>query len=162
MENLFLKKLNYLKYQKFNSISDQNENKIYSKNIGQIIKIKEGKINQHIKIKIQSIINKVYKYKKELISLSNMEIIFKPNLPTQPRLTNESYRYNRINKIFFKSWSRSNDICWNLDRLIKNYGVSVIIDNSASCFSKISFNHAFKTIRMFLSSLSAIDLHVLI
>ena len=45
-----------------------------------------------------------------------------------------------------------------LDGLIKNYGVSVIIDNSQSYFSKISINHSFETIRILLSSLSAIDL----
>ena len=45
-----------------------------------------------------------------------------------------------------------------LDGLIKNYRVSVIIDNSQSYFSKISLNYFFATIRILLSSLYVIDL----
>jgi len=42
--------------------------------------------------------------------------------------------------------------------LIKNYGVSVVIDSSNSCFNYICFAHSIQTIQMILSSLNSIDL----
>lgn len=49
-----------------------------------------------------------------------------------------------------------------LDGLIKNYCVSVIIDNSRYCFDKISYAHSFGTIRIELSSFVAIEIPCLI
>ncbi len=86
-----------------------------------------------------------------------METIFKPNLPTQPRLTNEGTHITELIKYFLNPVPDPMIYVEILDGLIKNYGVSVIIDNSQSCFSKISLNHSFETIRILLSSLSAID-----
>ena len=89
-----------------------------------------------------------------------METIFKPNLPTQPRLTNEGthIEITELIKYFLNPVPDPMIYMEILDGLIKNYGVSVIIDNSQQCFSKISLNHSFETIRILLSSLSAIDL----
>ena len=44
------------------------------------------------------------------------------------------------------------------DGLIKNYGVTLVIDVSNSCLSDISFMHSIQTIRMLLSAIGAIDI----
>ena len=139
---------------------DAKESKIYSKCTGHIIKIKEGNLKNETKRTLQTIIKKEYKIKKELINLSNMEIIFKPNLPTQPRLTNEGthIEITELIKNFLNPVPDPMIYVEILDGLIKNYGVSVIIDNSQSCFDKISFAHSFETIRIVLSSFAAIDI----
>ena len=41
---------------------------------------------------------------------------------------------------------------------IKNYGVSLVIDNSISCYNTLSAEHSIQTIRILLSSLSSSDL----
>ena len=140
--------------------SDPKESKIYSKNIGQIVKIKDENLNKETKREIQSIIKKEFKIKKELINLSNMEIIFKPNLPTQPRLTNEGthIEITELIKYFLNPVPDPMIYVEILDGLVKNYGISVIIDNSQSCFNKISLAHSFETIRVLLSSVAAIDI----
>ena len=59
-----------------------------------------------------------------------METIFKPNLPTQPRLTNEGTHITELIKYFLNPVPDPMIYVEILDGLIKNYGVSVIIDNS--------------------------------
>ena len=49
-----------------------------------------------------------------------------------------------------------------LDGLIKNYGVSLVIDVSNSCLCDISFMHSIQTIRMLLSSIGQLIFLVLI
>ena len=44
------------------------------------------------------------------------------------------------------------------DGFIRNYGVTVIIDSSISCFSPISNQHTWTTIQVLLSSIGSIDL----
>ena len=140
--------------------SDPKESKIYSKSTGQIVKIKDGNLSKETKKEIQAIIKKEFKIKKELINLSNMEIIFKPNLPTQPRLTNEGthIEITELIKYFLNPVPDPMIYVEILDGLIKNYGISIIIDNSQSCFNKISLAHSFETIRVLLSSIAAIDI----
>ena len=41
---------------------------------------------------------------------------------------------------------------------IKNYGVTLVIDNSISCLNALSAEHTIQTIRIFLSSMSSSDL----
>ena len=44
------------------------------------------------------------------------------------------------------------------DDFINNYGVTVIIDSSVSCFSSLSSQHTWNTIQILLSAIGAVDL----
>ncbi len=89
-----------------------------------------------------------------------MEYIFKPNLPTQPVLTDDGTHIdvNELIKYFLNPTPNPKIYREIRDGLIKNYGVSLVIYISNSCLCDISFMHSIQTIRMLLSSIGAIDI----
>ncbi len=98
--------------------------------------------------------------KKEKIDLSLLNKIFIPNMPTQTVLTDVGSNLDVIELIkFFLNPTPNPKIYRELgDGLIKNYGVTVVIDSSISCFGGASLIHSLQTIKMLLSSLSIIEL----
>ena len=103
---------------------------------------------------------KTFKIKKETINLSHSEIIFKPNLPTQTILTDIGTHIdiNELIKYFLNPTPNPRIYREIGDGFIKNYGVTVIIDNSCSCFSPLSIQHSWNTILILLNVLGSIDL----
>ena len=133
------------------------EYKNFIKNIGGAIKYEN--LSKEIKDGV-SILQKNYKIKREKINLSLMEYIFKPNLPTQPVLTDDGTHIdvNELIKYFLNPTPNPKIYREIRDGLIKNYGVTIIIDVSTSCLCDISFMHTIQTIRVLISSIGAIDI----
>ena len=129
-----------------------------SKNIGSIIKVK-NQINNKTKTIFRQFVRS-FKIKKENINLSLLEVIFKPNLPTQTILTDVGTHIdvNELIKYFLNPTPNPRIYRELGDGFVKNYGVTVIIDSSISCFSPLSNLHTWNTIQMLLSSLGSIDL----
>lgn len=130
------------------------EFKEITKNLGSILNV----INP-VKIDISDFM-KTFKIPKERINLSSLEMIFKPNLATQTILTDVGTHID-VNELikYFLNPSPNPRIYRELgDGFVKNYGVTVIIDSSTSCFSPLYNHHTWSTIQILLISLSAIDL----
>ena len=81
-------------------------------------------------------------------------------MPTQTILTDVGSNLDVIELIkFFLNPTPNPKIYRELgDGLIKNYGVTVLIDSSNSCFGGVSLIHSLQTIKMLLSSLNSIEL----
>ena len=74
-----------------------------------------------------------------------MEIIFKPNLPTQTILTDVGSHIdvNELIKYFLNPTPNPRIYREIGDGYIKNYGVTVVVDSSSSCFGSLSIVHTF-------------------
>ena len=103
---------------------------------------------------------KLFKIRKEKINLSLLELIFKPNLATQTILTDVGTHIdvNELIKYFLNPTPNPRIYREIGDGFIKNYGVTVIIDSSISCFGTLSNQHTWITIQMLLSAIGAVDL----
>ena len=136
----------------------QSEAKEISKNIGSILKV-SNEINKDNKNEIRTFM-KLFKIRKEKINLSALDLIFKPNLPTQEILTDigTNIDTNELIKYFLNPTPNPRIYRELGDGFIRNYGVTVIIDSSISCFSPISSQHSWTTIQVLLSSIGTIDL----
>ena len=136
---------------------NDKEYKNLVKNIGGVIIYKD--LSKEIKDEVSNL-QKNFKLKREKINLSIMEYIFKPNLPTQPVLTDDGTHIdvNELIKYFLNPTPNPKIYREIKDGLVKNYGVSLVIDVSNSCLCDISFMHSIQTIRMLLSSIGAIDI----
>ena len=136
---------------------EQRELKDISKNIGKIMTV--DKSNDEIISNIRELM-KTFKIKKEKINLPLLEIIFKPNLPTQTVLTDVGTHIdvNELIKYFLNPTPNPRIYRELGDGFVKNYGITVVIDSSASCFSTLSNQHTLCTIQMILSAFASIDL----
>jgi hypothetical protein len=136
---------------------EQRELKDISKNIGKIMTV--DKSNDEIISNIRELM-KTFKIKKEKINLPLLEIIFKPNLPTQTVLTDVGTHIdvNELIKYFLNPTPNPRIYRELGDGFVKNYGITVVIDSSASCFSTLSNQHTLCTIQMILSAFGSIDL----
>jgi hypothetical protein len=136
---------------------EQRELKDISKNIGKIMTV--DKSNDEIISNIRELM-KTFKIKKEKINLPLLEIIFKPNLPTQTVLTDVGTHIdvNELIKYFLNPTPNPRIYRELGDSFVKNYGITVVIDSSASCFSTLSNQHTLCTIQMILSAFGSIDL----
>ena len=96
----------------------------------------------------------------QLYLFNLMNIIFKPNLPTQAVLVEEGTHLDITELIKYSINKVPNPKLYRemRDGFIKNYGVTVIIDSSLSCFSPLSNQHTWNTIQILLSALGSIDL----
>ena len=104
---------------------------------------------------------KIFKIQKDKISISLLEKIFKPNLATKYILTNTGINVdmNEVRK-FFHIPTINPKIYKELEEnYIRNYGITVIIDPSNSCFGPLSIKHTWQTIRTLLNSFGSIDLN---
>ena len=101
-----------------------------------------------------------FKISKEKLNLSYLETIFKPNLPTQYILTSKGSKID-INQLifYFLNPTPSPLIYREIEGgYVKNYGITVIFDNSVSCLSHFQSLHTIQTIRIFLSTLATLDI----
>ena len=157
-EEPYIKKIKLPSLQEAVPKVDKKEFKEISKNIGSIIKV-QNQINNDIKTTFRQFI-RTFKIKKEKINLSMLELIFKPNLATQTILTDVGTHIdvNELIKYFLNPTPNPRIYRELGDGFIKNYGVTVIIDSSVSCFSPLSNQHTWNTIQMLLSALGSIDL----
>ena len=150
----------------------------YSKKIEQFGFIDNKKIELDTKIYLQNqenilsfsysnelydIINdftKEFKEKKEKMTLSSLELIFKPNKPTQLVLSSKGsiIDINELIKYFLNPTPTPMFYRELNGGFIKNYGITLVIDNSISCLNVLCAEHTIQTIRIFLSSLCSSDL----
>ena len=138
---------------------NQNEYKLIYQNIGKIIKT-VNEIPEEYRNETKKFVRDYFKVKKEKIDISLLNKIFIPNMPTQTILTDVGSNLDVIELIkFFLNPTPNPKIYRELgDGLIKNYGVTVLIDSSNSCFGGVSLIHSLQTIKMLLNSLNSIDL----
>ena len=157
-EEPYIKKIKLPSLQETVPKLDKKEYQEISKNIGSILKV-QNPINNDIKNKFKNFIRN-FKIRKEKINLSLLELIFKPNLATQTILTDVGTHIdvNELIKYFLNPTPNPRIYRELGDGFIKNYGVTVIIDSSLSCFSPLSNQHTWNTIQMLLSALGSIDL----
>ncbi len=157
-EEPYVKKIQLPKQQEIAQKLNQKEFKEITKNIGMIMKV-QTPIKDEEKLEIRQFL-KIFKIKKEKINLSLLELIFKPNLATQTILTDVGTHIdvNELIKYFLNPTPNPRIYREIGDGFIKNYGVTIIIDSSFSCFSSLSSQHTWNTIQMMLSALGSIDL----
>ena len=157
-EEPFIKKIKLPQIQEAVPKMNKNEIKEISKNIGSIMKVVEP-INNEEKNEIKNFM-KLFKIRKEKINLSILDLIFKPNLPTQTILTDVGTHIdvNELIKYFLNPTPNPRIYRELGDGFIKNYGVTVIIDSSISCFNSLTSQHTWNTIQILLSAIGAIDL----
>lgn len=89
-----------------------------------------------------------------------LETIFKPNKASQTVLSSTGTDFD-ITALILNLINPVPDPLIYLEEkggLIRNYGISIIIDSSKSCFSQISSSHSFQTIKTLLSALASIDI----
>ena len=155
----------YIKKNKLNPLQealpkqDQKEFKELSKCIGQIMRI-NNLPKEDFKKEIKSIVKELFRVRKEKINTSLLEIIFKPNLPTQTILTDVGSHIdvNELIKYFLNPTPNPRIYREIGDGYIKNYGVTVVLDSSSSCFGSLSIVHTFSTLKNLFSALASIDL----
>ena len=157
-EEPYIKKIKLPQQQEAVPKLNQKEFKEISRNIGSILKI-QTPIKDDEKNEIRTFM-KLFKIKKEKINMSLLELIFKPNLATQTILTDVGTHIdvNELIKYFLNPTPNPRIYREIGDGFIKNYGVTVVIDSSVSCFSQLSSQHTWNTIQMLLSAFGAIDL----
>ena len=99
---------------------------------------------------------KEFKEKRERIKLNPMNIIFKPNLPTQAILCEEGTHLDITELIKYSINKVPNPRLYRevRDGFVKNYGVSIVIDTSISCLNELCLIHTIQTLRILLSALS--------
>jgi len=120
-----------------------------------------GKMIRYDKIDIETQRNvlrlvKEFKEKRERIKLNPMNIIFKPNLPTQAILVEEGTHLDITELIKYSINKVPNPRLYRevRDGFVKNYGVSVVIDTSISCLNELCLIHTIQTLRILLSAIS--------
>ena len=122
---------------------------------------KTGKMIRYDKLDIETHRNvlrlvKEFKEKRERIKLNPMNIIFKPNLPTQAILCEEGTHLDITELIKYSINKVPNPRLYRevLDGFIKNYGISIVIDTSISCLNELCIIHTIQTLRILLSAIS--------
>ena len=130
--------------------------KLYSNVQGKIIK---SEIKDEEKQTIYEFV-KDFKISKEKLNISTLETIFKPNLPTQYILTSRGSKIDIHQLILYFLNPTPNPLIYREIEggLIKNYGVTLILDNSISCLSRIQSLHTIQTLRVFLSTIATLDI----
>ena len=158
-EEPYIKKVKLNPLQESLPKQDSKEFKELSKCIGQIMKI-NNLPKEEFKKEIKSIVKELFKIRKEKINSSLLEIIFKPNLPTQTILTDVGSHIdvNELIKYFLNPTPNPRIYREIGDGYIKNYGVTVVVDSSSSCFGSLSIVHTFSTLKNLFSALASIDL----
>ena len=101
-----------------------------------------------------------FKIPKEKLNLLYLETIFKPNLPTQYILTSKGSKIDINQLIFYFLNPTPNPLIYREIEggYVKNYGITVIFDNSISCLGHFQSLHTIQTIRVFLSTLATLDI----
>ena len=94
------------------------------------------------------------------INQASSETIFKPNKDTRTSLSTTGTEIDIIALVLNLLNPVPNPMIYLELKggLVRNYGVSVVIDPSITCFDNISGPHSFQTIRVILSTLASLDL----
>ena len=95
------------------------------------------------------------------INTSKLETIFKPNKPSQKVLSSTGTEFDITALILYLISPPTLEPMIYLEEkgvLIKNYSVSLIIDNSFSCFNNLCSSNSIQIIRILLSALLASEL----
>ena len=136
-----------------NQKDDKKEFKNFCLQTGKIILYE--KVDNNIQGHIMTLA-KEFIEKGEKKILAPMNIIFKPNLPTQSVLVEEGTHLDITALIQYLINKVPNPKLYReiRDGFVKNYGVSVIIDGSISCLNELCLIHTIQTLRVLLSALS--------
>ena len=150
-----------------NQKDDKKEFKNFCKKTGKIIKKSQSENqNENVEsmqtkklLQRQSEIKelaKSFKEKRERMKLFPMNIIFKPNLPTQAILVEEGTHLDITELIKYSINKVPNPKLYReiRDGFIKNYGVSIILDTSTSCLNEICMSHTLQTLKILFSAIS--------
>lgn len=133
------------------------EEKIRKENLGKILNTplreKENRNN------LKELIKEYSKNKKE-INLINLESIYKPNKASQYVLSSTGTDFD-ITALVLNLINPVPEPLIYLEEkggLMRNYRVTIILDTSISCLSRLSFLHTFQTLNYLLCSCSCLDL----
>ncbi|KAK8898415.1 hypothetical protein M9Y10_000702 [Tritrichomonas musculus] len=99
-------------------------------------------------------------YSKRNIFRPLLETIFKPNKASQTVLSSTGVDFD-ITALILNLINPVPDPLIYLEEkggLIRNYGVSIIIDSSKSCFNQLFSSHSYQTIKILLTALASIDI----
>lgn len=117
-------------------------------------------VDESIKKEFDFLIHDILFSKKNVNKLF-LETIFKPNKPSQTVLSNTGTDFD-ITELIKNLINPVPDPFIYLEEkggLIRNYGVTIIIDSSISCFEpKLSSSHSYQTIKVLFSALYSIDI----
>ena len=148
----------YIKKNKIPLIYDtqkdnQKQFKIFCQNTGKIIRY--DKLDYDTQKNVLRLA-KEFKENRERIKLNPMNIIFKPNLPTQSILVEEGTHLDITELIKYSINKVPNPRLYRevRDGFVKNYGVSIVIDTSISCLNELCIIHTIQTLRILLSALA--------
>ena len=132
---------------------NQKEFKIFCQRTGKIIRYDKLDIETQRDVLRLA---KEFKEKRERIKFNSMNIIFKPNLPTQSVLVEEGTHLDITELIKYSINKVPNPRLYRevRDEFIKNYGISIVIDTSSSCLNELSIIHTIQTLRILLSAIS--------
>ena len=149
---LFIKK-NKMPFIYDNQKDNQKQFKILCQSTGKIIRY--DKLDIETQRNIFRLV-KEFKEKRERIKLNPMNIIFKPNLPTQAILCEEGTHLDITELIKYSINKVPNPRLYRevRDGFIKNYGVSIVIDTSVSCLNELCIIHTIQTLGILLSAIS--------
>ena len=148
----------YIKKNKMPFIYDtqkdnQKEFKLFCQRTGKMIRY--DKLDIETQRNILRLV-KEFKEKRERIKLNPMNIIFKPNLPTQAILVEEGTHLDITELIKYSINKVPNPRLYRevRDGFVKNYGVSIVIDTSISCLNELCLIHTIQTLRILLSAIA--------
>ena len=150
----------YIRNYPLKYISDgiiRNDNKKLDKNkLGQICR---GNVNQIIEKRFKELID-IFIIKQSDIDKMSLEKIFKKNKASQKVLSTSGSEIDIVSLIIsILNKEPRPKIFWEeTGEMKRQYSVSIIIDNSISCFGDISRAHSFQVIRELLSPLLYIDI----
>ena len=139
-----------------NGIFNEGANLIDKNKLGQICK---AKVDKNIEKEYKELIdNFIIKYNE--IDKMSLEKIFKKNKGSQKVLSTTGSEIDIISLVIsILNKEPRPKIFWEeLGEMKRQYSVSIIIDNSISCFADISREHSFRIIRELLSALSYLDI----
>ena len=148
----------YIKRNKMQFIYDnqkdnQKQFKLFCQKTGKIIRY--NKLSMENQKDILRLV-KEFKEKRDKIKLNHMNIVFRPNLPTQAILVEEGTHLDITELIKYSINKVPNPRLYReiRDGFVKNYGVSIVIDTSISCLNDICIIHTIQTLRILLSAIS--------
>jgi hypothetical protein len=160
-DNYFIKEEFYELYIKKNKMPIIFDNQKDDKKDFKELCLNTGKIFQYNNLTPETqkriiLLAKLFKEKKEKIKTTSMNIIFKPNLPTQAILVEEGTHLDITELIKYSINKVPNPKLYReiRDGFIKNYSVSIVLDTSISCLNESCITHTFQTLRVLLNALS--------
>ena len=122
-------------------------------------KVTNSSPSQPIKDEFDQFVHRIV-YSKRNSYRPLLETIFKPNKASQTVLSSTGTDFD-ITALILNLINPVPDPLIYLEEkggLIRNYGISIIIDSSRSCFNPLSSSHSYQTIKVLLAALASIDI----